>query len=117
MRMRKEGADRGGAADLRAEGVGFPLEMADVFGVPDAAFEQGVVEMVGLGRSVRGEVRQVEDEAGTNSVAVRQKSEQLHPARVDSDERLVVGRGQARDRPVPALGPARDWEGGSSIEA
>jgi hypothetical protein len=35
----------------------------------------------------------------------------------DAGERLVVGRGQAGDRPVPSLGPARDWDAGGGVEA
>ena len=63
----EEVADRGGAADLHAEGVGFPQEMGEVLGLLDAAFEEGVVEMVGLGRSVGGEVGEVQDEAGAEA--------------------------------------------------
>ena len=50
------------------------------------------------------------------AVAVRQQREQLHPARVDSGERLVRGRGQAGDRPVMALGPARNGDAAFAVD-
>jgi hypothetical protein len=49
--------------------------------------------------------------------AIGQQREQLHPARIDTGERLVRGRGQARDGPVGALGPARDGDAGGAVEA
>ena len=48
---------------------------------------------------------------------VRQKREQLHPARIDAGERLVVGRGQAGHGPVIALGPPPDRDAGRAVEA
>ena len=48
-------------------------------------------------------------------IAVRQQREQLHPARIDPDERLVGGRRQAGDRPIVTLGCARDGNAGLGV--
>src|SRR5690242_12243057 len=42
------------------------------------------------------------------ALAIRVKREQLHPARIDADQRLAGRRGQAGDGPVIALCRARD---------
>src|SRR5512135_2725300 len=48
------------------------------------------------------------DEPCAKALAVRKDREQLHPARINPDERLVRGRWQARNRPIVTLGPTRD---------
>src|SRR3954454_369180 len=88
--------------------------MANVLGSLDAAFDQGVVEMLGLGRSVGGEVRGVQDEPGAQILTLRQKREQLHPARIDPSERLVRGR-QAGPVLIISLGPARDGDAAFAV--
>ena len=117
VRVREEGADRGGGVDLEAEGVGFPVEMTEVARVVDAAFEEGMVEMVRFGRAVGGEVGQVENEAGAKVLSIRQQREQLHPARIDPGEGLVGGRGEAGDGPVEPLRRARDGDAAGGVEA
>src|SRR3954453_16450901 len=74
----EELADRGGAADLPPERVRLPQEMADVLGLDYALLDEGVVEMVRLGRSVEGEIGQMQDEARADVVAVRVQGEQFH---------------------------------------
>ena len=48
-----------------------PDGVADVLGLPAQLFEEVGIELVGLGRSVGGEVGQVEDEAGAEAIPVR----------------------------------------------
>ncbi len=43
--------------------------------------------------------------------------EQLHPTRVDADQRPVGARGQAGHGPVKAFGRARDWDAGFAVGA
>ncbi len=62
-RVGEEFADRGGAADLDDKDLRSPPEdMADLFGPRDALLKKSFVEMVGLGRFVRGEIRQMHDD-------------------------------------------------------
>src|SRR5689334_1899531 len=56
---------------------------------------------------IRGEIRKMNQESRANVLAVRMEREQLHPAGIDADQRLVRARGQAGNRPVMPLGLAR----------
>src|SRR5688500_8522597 len=64
---------------------------------------------------VRGEIRKMHQEFRTDALAFRIECEKLHPARIDADERLARGRGQAGDRPVVPLGLARDRDAVAAV--
>ena len=94
-----------------------PEEAADVLRPLDALFEEGFVQLAGA-----SEPSMVKSERWTMNLereilAVREKREKLHPARIDAGERLVGGRRQAGDRPVVALGRTRDGDAGFGVEA
>src|SRR3546814_16906302 len=75
------------------------LRMAQVPGLPHAPLEKGPIDRLGRERPVGREIRKMDDEPGAKIVAVGVEREQLHPARVDADQRLVRGRWQAgKDR-------------------
>lgn len=107
--VREELADRDGAAHIDAEHVrAARKEMTDILRRYDALFEKGLVHPARRGRTVRREIRKMHDASGANIFILGIEREKFHPARIDTDERLVRGRRQAGDRPVGALGPARD---------
>src|SRR5688572_32190673 len=64
---------------------------------------------------VRGEIGKMHQEIRANALAIRIEREKLHPARIDADERLARGRGQAGDRPVVPLGPERDRDAAAAV--
>src|SRR3546814_7050114 len=64
---------------------------------------------------VRREIRKMHDESGTDALAIRIEREQLHPTRIDADQRLVGGRRQTRNRPVVTLGPARHGDAALAV--
>src|SRR3954468_6075033 len=115
---REEFADRPGAAQVDAENVlAAREESADVFRVRDALLEKSFVHLGLGGRTIRGEIRKMHDESGAEALPVRIEREELHPARIDADERLVGGRRQAGDRPVMTLGPARNRDAALAVES
>src|SRR3546814_7489808 len=64
---------------------------------------------------VRREIRKMHDESGTDALAIRIEREQLHPTRIDADQRLVGGRRQTRNRPVVTPGPARHGDAALAV--
>src|SRR3546814_19095626 len=63
----------------------------------------------------RREIRKMHDESGTDALAIRIEREQLHPTRIDADQRLVGVRRQTRNRPVVTLGPARPGDAALAV--
>jgi hypothetical protein len=64
---------------------------------------------------IRGEIRKMHQEIRTDALAVGIQRKELHPARIDADERLARGRRQAGDRPIVPLGLARDRDAVATI--
>ena len=68
-----------------------------------------------LDRMVGGEIRKVHQEIRTDAFACRVRREQLHPARIDADQRLARSRRQAGDRPIVPLGLPRDRDAVAAV--
>src|SRR3546814_8170147 len=77
--------------------------MAQVPGLPHAPLEKGPIDRLGRERPVGREIRKMDDEPGAKIVAVGVEREQLHPARVDADQRLVRGRWQRSEEHTSEL--------------
>src|SRR5688500_11949307 len=57
----------------------------------------------------------MDQEQRADALAVRIKRKELHPARIDANERLAWSRRQTGNRPVMPLGPARDRDAVAAI--
>src|SRR5919106_2210262 len=64
---------------------------------------------------VGGEIGKMHHEKRADALAVSIEREQLHPARIDANERLARSRRQTGNRPVMPLGPARDRDAVAAV--
>src|SRR5690606_23141192 len=89
-RDREEVADGGGAPYLDDEDVPAAWKgIAQILGYRHALLEKGPIDILRREHPVGREIRKVDDEPGTKIVAVGVEGKQLHPARVDADQRFV----------------------------
>ena len=54
-------------------------------------------------------------EQGADAIALCMNRKQLHPARIDANQRLARGRGQAGDRPIITFGSARNRQAVAAV--